>query len=82
MTKQIIKRKHKIIVTGTGYRSSDRFSESENIFQSENIKVNIGAATAKYLVEKGFDIVLLSRTEDKLKKIQTDLKKLFPQVDI
>lgn len=75
-------RKNKIIITGTGYRCSEEFSTSENIFQTENLKINIGAATAKYLAEKGFDIVLLSRTEEKLKKIQFDLKQLFPQLDI
>lgn len=74
--------KNKIIITGTGYRTTDNFSDSENIFQSFNVKVNIGAATAKYLAEKGFDVMLLSRTEDKLKKIQADLKQLFPQVEV
>jgi uncharacterized protein len=75
-------KKTKIIITGTGYRSLDELSENENIFQSNRIKVNIGAATAKYLAEKGFDIMLLSRTEDKLKKIRKDLMELFPQVEV
>ena len=60
-------KKNIIIITGTGYRSSDNFHETENIFQTESVKVNIGTATAKFLAEKGFDILLLSRTENKLK---------------
>lgn len=74
--------KNKIIITGTGYRQLENYSYDENIFLSKHIKVNIGAATAKYLAEKGFDIILLSRTEKKLKKIQDDIKQLFPERDI
>jgi len=75
-------KKNIIIITGTGYRSSDNFHETENIFQTESVKVNIGTATAKFLAEKGFDILLLSRTENKLKKIKSDLNQLFPNVNI
>ena len=75
-------KKYKVIITGTGYRGLEGFNESENIFLSENVKINIGAATAKHLSEKGFDVLLLSKTEEKLKKIQADLINLYPCVDI
>lgn len=72
---------NKIVITGAGYRQSDEYT-GENIFLSKDIKVNIGTATAKYLAEKGFDLILLSRTEEKLKKIQTDIKYLYPNREI
>lgn len=75
-------RRHKIIITGAGYRCAGNFKEDENVFHSSNIKINIGAAIAKYLAEKGFDIIMLSRSEDKLKKIQIDLMQLFPDANI
>jgi len=76
------KKKHKVIITGTGFRCSDDFIESDNIFSSNQVKVNIGTATAKVLLENGFDVVLLSKTENKLKKIKEDLVYLFPNREI
>lgn len=78
----ILSQNNKIIITGTGYRLLDGYTHGENIFLSEQVKVNIGTATAKYLAEKGFDLILLSRTEEKLKKIQCNIQELFPERDV
>jgi len=71
-----------IVIAGTGYRVNNDFDFSENIFESKNAKINIGCAIAKYLAEKGFNLILVSTTESKLKKIQHDIHELYPNVII
>jgi NADP-dependent 3-hydroxy acid dehydrogenase YdfG len=74
--------KNKVIITGTGYRSIVDSVDGDNIFVSKEFKINIGTAIAKYLCEKGFDIIMLSKTEDKLKKIKDDIVELIPAANI
>ena len=69
-----------IVIAGTGYKVNNDFDSSENIFESRNVKINIGCAIAKYLAERGFNLILISTTESKLEKITNDLSFLYPNI--
>ncbi|MCB9044464.1 MAG: SDR family NAD(P)-dependent oxidoreductase [Chitinophagales bacterium] len=71
-----------VIITGTGFRHNENFNSSENIFTSENVKINIGTATAKILAQKGYNIILISRTIEKLEIIRKDILMLFPNITV
>lgn len=67
----------KYIIGGVGYKSLNPNLEIEkiNIFKHKDIKINIGLACAKILVQNGIDVILISRTLSKLEKIKEDLEK-------
>lgn len=71
-----------VIVTGVGFKQGTDTLVSENIFLSRNIKVNIGAATARLLAERGNDLIIISRTPTKLDKVKRDLLSLYPDRNI
>lgn len=70
--------KNKVVILGVGYKTNKSYTYSENVFLSENAKVNIGAACARKLAEAGHDLIIISRTPDKLNKIKRDLLALYP----
>ena len=72
----------KIIILGVGYKSNDSFNCAENIFISPNAKVNIGAACARRLAESGHNLIIISRTKEKIEKVKNDLLKLYPKRSI
>lgn len=68
----------KIVILGVGYKTSDTFEKEENIFESSNVKINIGAACARQLAEAGHDLIIISKTLEKINKIRNDLVVLYP----
>lgn len=70
---------NKTVILGVGYKTNDTYIHLENVFLSKNAKVNIGAACAKQLAAGGHDLIIISKTEEKLKKIKDDLKSLYPE---
>lgn len=68
----------KIIIAGVGYHANSGAQNDANVFISNDIKVNIGAAIARKSVEIGYDVILLSKTEVKLERIKRDLESLYP----
>lgn len=64
-----------VIVTGTGYRSlSQDTAPIGNVFKHPNVMVNIGAWVAKELVEQGFEVLIVSRTESKLQTLSNSIR--------
>lgn len=74
--------KNKIVVLGVGYKRNESFIQSENVFLSKNVKVNIGAACARKLAEAGHDLIIISKTSEKINKIKKDLLALYPNQEI
>jgi len=72
----------KIIISGTGFKPKTTAPNDSNIFNSDEYFINIGSATAQVLAKSGYDLVLISRTEEKLKKIKTSLNELYPDCSI
>lgn len=62
------------IITGVGYRDVNTSINHSNIFFSNNIKPNIGAWVSKLLFENGYDLLMVSRTESKLKDVKEYLE--------
>lgn len=73
---------HTIIIAGVGFKYNESFNWNENIFESEDIKQNIGLAVAKLLAEQNYNIILISKTQEKLDKIKKDIKAIHPTVNI
>lgn len=71
-----------IIITGTGFRHTDDFLSTENIFESAKVKINIGSATAKHLAQKGNNLILISRTIEKLEIIKKSILDMFPNISV
>ena len=69
---------NKIVILGVGYKMNESFIRFENVFLSKNVKVNIGTACAKQLASSGHDLIIISKTEEKLKKVKEDLMSLYP----
>lgn len=69
---------NKTVILGSGFKSNSLFDNTENVFLSENVKVNIGAACARQLAASGRDLIIISRTAAKLNKIKGDLLDLYP----
>ena len=66
----------KVIITGCGFKKINHIYEYNNKVTHNEIsingvphKMNIGTATAYYLSKKGIEVILVSRTESKLKQI-------------
>ena len=70
-----VENNRKIIITGCGFKSNKSLANLENIFHDSSVKINIGTATAKLLYESGYDIILLSKTKEKLELIKNSLLK-------
>ena len=71
-----------IVLLGVGFKSNHSFSSCENVFLTENVKVNIGAACARQLAKDGHDLIIISKTSEKIIKIREDLISLYPDRDI
>lgn len=66
--------KIKYIIVGCGFKTSQfSLSEIENVFEDKNVKINIGAAISLELVKSGLDVILISKSIDKLRKIKESL---------
>lgn len=72
-----------VIITGCGYkpikhiyRYKGRPSHNSIPIKGKDYKMNIGTATAFYLVKKGVKVIMISRTEEKLKQIKKGLVRL------
>ncbi len=74
--------KEKIVILGVGFKTNNSFDYSENVFLSENAKINIGAACARQLASSGHDLIIISKTSEKINKIKEDLLSLYPSRDI
>ncbi len=74
--------KSKIVILGVGYKTNQSYKSSENVFSSKNAKVNIGAACARKLAETGHDLLIISRTQEKISKVREDLLELYPKRSI
>lgn len=72
----------KIVILGVGYKTNDTFVNTENVFESSNAKINIGAACARKLAEAGHDLIIVSKTPIKINKIREDLVALYPKRQI
>lgn len=68
---------NKVVVLGVGYKTKQSYKSSENVFLSKNAKVNIGAACARKLAEAGHNLIIISRTPDKINKVKEDLLALY-----
>lgn len=72
-----------IIITGCGYKPINyiyKFKQKPThtpiFIEKKEYKMNIGTATAYYLCKKHFEVLLVSRDKEKLKKIKEGLKNL------
>lgn len=67
-----------VIVSGVGYRDTAPTESELPLFHNPSTKVNIGAAVARRLAEDGFDLILLSRTAEKILRVACALQEEFP----
>ena len=74
--------KKTIIISGCGFRTNSINELSNNIFKSEDVKINIGTAAAYTLASSGYNLILISRTRAKLNLIKKSLLEFFPDVKI
>jgi short-subunit dehydrogenase len=77
-----MKNNNTIVITGTGFKTFGVLRDNENIFSSKNVKINIGTAAAKLLAEKGYELLILSKTSQKLDRIKRDLTKTVKSAKI
>lgn len=75
-------KKEVIIVTGVGYRKTRSCKDDLNVYDSPSVKANIGAWVAHELASEGLNLLLLSRSEDKLKRVRRSLLEKFPNSQI
>ena len=68
-----------VVILGVGFKCSTSENCYNNVFNSKNVKINIGAACAHQLAANGHDIIILSRSKEKLDKVKYDLNELFPK---
>lgn len=72
-----------VVISGCGFRQiADTFCIGENLFKSKNVKINIGAATAFALAESGWELIILSKTQEKLDAIRNSILEFFPDTII
>lgn len=71
-----------IVILGVGYNVNKSLRDTDNIFVSESVKVNFGAACARKLAEAGHDLIILSKTQEKLDRVKHDLLCLYPEREI
>lgn len=71
-----------VIITGAGFRTKKAVQSITNIFTDKSVKINIGCAVARRMVEENFDLILISRNQEKLDKIKNDILDLYPSVRI
>jgi short-subunit dehydrogenase len=69
-----------VIITGAGYKEANRFFQGSSFddiieVQGRKFKLNIGAATAKHLVELGTEVCIISSTEEKLYNLKEHICK-------
>jgi len=70
-----------VIISGAGYKYIGESQES-NIFKDKNCKPNIGATCALELAKNNYSILILSRTEEKLKRIKLSIDELYPDNEL
>lgn len=71
-----------IIISGVGFKTNKSFIEINDLFEDSQVFQNIGLATAKILVENNYNVLLISRTDSKLKTIKKSLEKINSRVNI
>lgn len=71
-----------VVILGVGYKSNKKITPCENVFLSVNAKINIGAACARQLASAGHDLIIISKTPEKIRKIREDLLALYPSREI
>ena len=71
-----------IVILGVGYNASNDLRDTDNVFVSECVKVNFGAACARKLAAAGHDLIILSKTQEKLDRIKRDLLCLYPEREV
>ncbi len=69
-----------LVISGVGYTGNNSLT-GDNI-KNKKVKINMGLATAIEAAENGYDLFLISKTEEKLNKISTFLKNNYPSVTI
>lgn len=74
--------KNYVVILGVGFKLNNLFTPCENVFLSENAKINIGAACARQLASSGHDLIIISKTPEKISKIREDLLALYPNREI
>lgn len=74
--------KRKIIILGVGFKAKADYNPKENIFETNHVKVNIGAACALQLAEAGHDLIIIARSSEKINRVKNDLLALFPERSI
>src|SRR3989344_8805663 len=72
-----------VIITGCGYKPIGHIYRYKGLpshdaisIDGKNHKINIGTACAYVLTKKGVEVIMISRTEAKLKKIKRGLVEL------
>lgn len=68
----------RIVILGVGYKTNEAFKQEENVFESSNAKINMGAACARQLAKAGHDLIIISKTSEKINKVRNDLLILYP----
>lgn len=71
-----------IIITGVGFKTKKPIESIQNVFTEKSVKINMGSAVAKKMAEEKFDLILISKTQEKLNKIKSDILDLHPNIKI
>ena len=72
-----------VIVTGVGYKVAEACQDSiSDVFSDKLVKPNIGASVVKELLESDLDVLMVSRTESKLKQIYNSIKNKSPHAKL
>lgn len=81
-----MKKNSLVIISGVGFRIKKEFSKRNyvinNVFDDDNVYQNIGLASAKILAEKGYNLLLISRTQNKLELIKKSLLNINPYINV
>jgi NAD(P)-dependent dehydrogenase (short-subunit alcohol dehydrogenase family) len=68
----------RLVITGVGFRAAAGTSENANVYGSDSIKPNIGAAVALAAARAGYSIVVVSKTVSKLNQVCESIAKCVP----
>lgn len=77
----ILQKNNIIIVSGVGFRANPKNTD-KNIFENNKIKPNIGATCCFELAKAGYHVLMLSRTEEKLKYVKESIIDKVPNANI
>lgn len=71
-----------VIVTGAGFRCTEKFKPDIDIFNDNRIKPNIGSWIAFELVRNRYRVLIVSKTLEKLKIIKNSILLNYPDAQI